>query len=143
MLAGLESPWKCFIKINFLSKDHGLLSIIDVKCSSEPKIAIKRFCPTSLMVTPLLERQRLPQVALNTSLLKSLLVYNLNKILYYACYLEPATSEAFTIVTPFSSFESLKCFQSSSIDSSMMNKLKKKNVGANTIIMEITQRETE
>ena len=51
-LAGLESPWKHFIKINFLSKDHGLLSITDVKCSSDSKIAIKRFYPTSPMVTP-------------------------------------------------------------------------------------------
>ena len=44
---------KAFHQNKSYIEDHGLLSMISCKWSSEPKIAKNKFCPTSFMVTPL------------------------------------------------------------------------------------------
>jgi len=83
-LPGLRSPLNCFIKINLLSKDQGLLSKTSVMSSSLVKIAKRRLLPTSLVVTPCDPYQSFWIVDLNTSLFNSLLICNLNKILNFA-----------------------------------------------------------
>ena len=80
-LPELRSPLKRFSKISFRSKDQGLRSRTSIMSSSLTKIARKRLLPNSLRETPCEPRQSFWVVDLNSSLLKSLVDCNLNKIL--------------------------------------------------------------
>ena len=96
---------KAFIRTSFFLKDQGLLSKISLKFSFLTKLARNKFCPTSLMVTLWEQSQRWKMVDLKASLLKSLLVRNLNKMLSCDCCLDKATSWGFTAITHFSTFD--------------------------------------
>ena len=131
-LPGLRSPVNRFSKINLLSKDQGLLSRTSTMSSSLIKIAkyiyiyiyifIYLLFPTSLIVTSCNPRQSFWTVDLNASLLNSLLVCNLNRILNFACcFDEFDTSWELTAKTPFSSSERLNFLHISSIAASIDN----------------------
>ena len=88
----LTSLVKHFNRTNLLSKDHWLLSRISFICSSVSNIAKNKLCPTSLMITRWETLHNCWMVDLKASLLKSLLVCNLNRRLNWTCSFDCATS---------------------------------------------------
>ena len=115
----LTSLVKRFNRTNLLSKDHGLLSRISFICSFISKIARNKLFLTSLMVIRWGPLHNCWMVDLKASLLKSLLVCNLNRRLSWACSFDQATSWDLTDKTHFSSSERVNFFQSSSIAASI------------------------